>query len=68
MSRQKFTELCCDNVFYVATEFDHGQGISCRDRVFLCHDRVFYVATKCGQMDGFCVVIGNFMLRPSWPG
>ena len=40
--------LCCNKVFYVATEFGQGQGISCRNREFLCHDRVSWsgVATK----------------------
>ena len=38
----------------------------CGDRVgnggeALCHDKKFYVATECGQMERFCVAIGNIM-------
>ena len=52
--------FCCDRMFL------------CRDRVgnggeALCRDIIFYVMTEYGQMERFCVVTRNFLLRHSYP-
>ena len=47
-----WTEILCRNiVFYVATKFDQGQGISWRNKEFLCRYKVSWsgVATEFGQ-------------------
>ena len=66
-------KLCHDRVWPGKEFFCRSIMFLCRDRVgnggeALCRDRKFYVTTEYGQMERFCVAIGNIMLRPSWPG
>ena len=58
MLRKSFLELCCDRVFYVATEFGQDQGFSCRDREFdvviefpeiASRHSIPYVTIKCSK-------------------
>ena len=46
MSRQDFSEWCCDKVFYVMTQ-------SARNRRLLVMTKGFYVATDFGQTRSF---------------
>ena len=70
VSRQDFTELFRDRVFYVMTECGQYQRALCYDTSFcvvteLIKAMSFYVATEFGLGQGFCVAIEYFMSQQS---